>query len=175
MSGDSIIINSLCCNLVVLKKIYVKPLKKFFPPFMREPPSFWGKLKKLPPSFWEPSKLVSAKPRVYLGILFSCYCKLRLVTPHGGAEGMNIFYLITLDCWKRHFREENCIQNYFYLLKSTKSIKTTSQKCWRNIIWADFFGRSYRTNGIKTCLGSLVLVHVNCRKHFKMKVSCFIL
>ena len=28
------------------------------PPFLREPPSFWSKLKMLPPSFWQPSKLL---------------------------------------------------------------------------------------------------------------------
>ena len=61
--------------------------------------------------------------------------------------------LITLDRWKRHFRVKNYIENYFYLLKSTK---ITSQKCWRNIIWADFFGRPYCTNGIKTRQGSSV-------------------
>ena len=36
--------------------------------------------------------------------------------------------------------EKNSIENYFYLLKITKSNKTTSQKYLRNIIWADFFG-----------------------------------
>ena len=64
------------------------------------------------------------------------------------------YILIILDRWKRHFREKNYIENYFYLLKSTK---TTSQKCWRNIIWADFFWRPYRANGIKTRLGSPVI------------------
>ena len=67
-----------------------------------------------------------------------------------GAEGTKNFILITLDCWKRHFREKNYIENYSYLLKSTKSAKTTSPKFRRNIIWADFFGRPYRTNDIKT-------------------------
>ena len=33
-------------------------------------------------------------------------------------------------------------------------LKTTSQKCWRNIIWVDFFGCRYRANGIKRHLGS---------------------
>ena len=86
--------------------------------------------------------------------VFSCYCKLRLVTPHGGGlRGRKFLILITLDRWKKHFREKNYIENYFYVLKSTKSTKTTSQKCWRNIIWADFLVRPYRTNGIKTRLG----------------------
>ena len=53
-----------------------------------------------------------------------------------------VLILITLDCWKRHFREKNYIENYFHLLKNTKSTKTTSKKCSRNIIWADFFGRA---------------------------------
>ena len=73
--------------------------------------------------------------------VYSCYCKFRLMTlpppplplplPHhggGGAEGIKILILTTLDCWKRHFREQNYIENYFYLLKSTKTTKTTSQK-----------------------------------------------
>ena len=68
-------------------------------------------------------------------------------------RGQKFFILITLDCWKRHFREKNYIENYFYLLKSTKSTKTTSQKCWRNIIWMDFLGHPYHTNSIKIHLG----------------------
>ena len=40
-----------------------------------------------------------------------------------------IFDLIALDCWKKHFLENNYIENYFYLLKSSKNTKTTSQKC----------------------------------------------
>ena len=96
--------------------------------------------------------------------IYSCYCKFKLVTPppfpppHGGGWGVEKFLiLITLDCWKRHFQEQNYIENYFYLLKSTKSTKTTSQKCWRNIIWADFFGCPYWSNDIKTHLGSPVM------------------
>ena len=89
--------------------------------------------------------------------VYLCYCKLRLVTPSWwGLRGWKIFILIALDRWKRHFREKNYIENYFYLLKSTKSTKTTFRKCWRNIIWVDFFGCPYRTNGIKTHLGSLL-------------------
>ena len=74
-----------------------------------------------------------------------------------GAEGTKILILTTLDYWKRHFREKNYIENYFHLLKSTKSTKTTSQNSWRNI-WADFFGCPHCTNGIKTCLGSLLYI-----------------
>ena len=112
---------------------------------------------------------VSAEPRVYLGIPFTCvtvifYCIL--VTPHPpppfapwwGLRGRKFLILTTLDCWKRHFREQYYIENYFYLLKSTRTTKTTSQKCWSTIIWADFFGRTYRSNGIKTRLGSPVRV-----------------
>ena len=42
-----------------------------------------------------------------------------------GAEGKKIFDFDnpTLDRWKRHFREKSYIENYFYLLKSTKSTK----------------------------------------------------
>ena len=43
------------------------------------------------------------------------------------------------------------LKNYYF-----STTKTTSQKCWRNIIWTDFFWRPYHTNGIKTCLGLLV-------------------
>ena len=85
---------------------------------------------------------------------YSCYCKLRLKTPPWwGLRRQKILILITLDCWKRHFQEKNYIENYFYLLESTKSTKTTSQKCSRNIISADFFECPYRTNDIKTHLG----------------------
>ena len=45
------------------------------------------------------------------------------------AEGWTFLILITLDHWKKHFREKNYIENYFCLLKSTKTTKTTSQKC----------------------------------------------
>ena len=55
--------------------------------------------------------------------------------------------------------EKNYIENYFYLLNSTKSTKTTTQKCRRNIIWVDFFGCPYCTNGIKTRLGLLLDLH----------------
>ena len=63
--------------------------------------------------------------------VYLCYCKLRLMTAprHGGGWGdEKLLILITLDCWKRHFWEKNYIESYFYLLKSTKSTKTTSQK-----------------------------------------------
>ena len=101
---------------------------------------------------------------IFEDTVYSCYCKLRLVTwppplsPMVGAEGTK--NLITLDRWKRHFREKNYIENYFYFLKSTKITKIVSQKCWRNIIWADFFGRPYRTNGIKTCRSSPVVCKI---------------
>ena len=92
--------------------------------------------------------------------VYSSYCKFRLVTsPWWGLRGQNFLILTTLDRWKRHFREQSYIENYFYLLKSTKNTKITSQKCWRNIIWVDFFGRSYRSNGIKTRLGSPVYIY----------------
>ena len=55
--------------------------------------------------------------------------------PWWGLRGGKFFILITLDCWKR---------------------QTTSQTCWRNIIWADFFGHPYCPNSIKTRLGSPV-------------------
>ena len=84
--------------------------------------------------------------------------------PWWGLRGRKCLILITLDRWKRYFREKNYIENYFYLLKSTKSTKTTSQKCWRNI-WADFFGRPYRSNGIKARLGSLLSGY----RHMKLR------
>ena len=93
--------------------------------------------------------LVCAEPRVYLGI------------PWWGLKGQKFLILITLDLWKRHFREKNYIENYLYLLKSTKSR--------RNIIWADFFWRPYRTNGTKTRLGSPVLV----AKSFQTYISVY--
>ena len=74
--------------------------------------------------------------------------------PWWGLRGRKFLILITLDRWKRNFPEKNYIENYFCLLKSTTSTKTASQKCWRNIIQANFFGRPYRTSGIKTRLGS---------------------
>ena len=68
-----------------------------------------------------------------------------------GVEGTKTFDFDNLVRWKRHFQEKNYIENYLYSLKSAKP---TSQKCWRNIIWVDLLGRPYRTNGIKTRLGS---------------------
>ena len=73
-----------------------------------------------------------------------CYCRLRLVTRKSplmvGAEGRKIFDFDNLDHWKRHFQEKNYIENYFYLVKSTKSTKITSQKFWRNIFGQIFWG-----------------------------------
>ena len=60
----------------------------------------------------------------------------------GGGEGTEIFDFDNPRMLEKVFREKNYIENYFYLLKSTKSTKTTFQKYWRNIIWADFFGVS---------------------------------
>ena len=77
---------------------------------------------------------------------------------HGGSWGGKKILTLNLDRWKKYFREKNYIENYFYLLKSTKSTKTTSEKCWRNIIWANFLGCPYPTNSIKTCLGLLVFL-----------------
>ena len=95
---------------------------------------------------------------IFWDTLYSCYCKLWLVNfPWWGLRGRKFLILITLGHWKRHFRKKNYFENYFYLLKSTKSTKTTTQKCWRNIIWTDFFGHPYCTNGIKTHLGSLLV------------------
>ena len=72
--------------------------------------------------------------------VYLCYCEFRLVTlPWWELRGQKLLILTTLDCWERHFREQNYIENYFYFIKSTKSTKPTPQKCWRNIIWADFF------------------------------------
>ena len=95
---------------------------------------------------------IIVKPRVYLGILFTCVTvNLDQWPPTWwGLRGWKFLILITLDCWKRYFQERNYIENYFYLLKSTK---TTSQIFWRNIIWADFFGYPFCTNGIKASLG----------------------
>ena len=80
-----------------------------------------------------------------------------MTPPWWWLRGQKFLILITLDCWKRHFQEKNYIENYFYLLKSTKITKTASQKCWRNIIWVDFFGHLCHINGIKTRLGLLVI------------------
>ena len=86
--------------------------------------------------------------------VYSCHCKFRLVIPPGwGLRRWNFLILTTPDSWKRHFWEQNYIENCFYVLRSTKSTKTTFQKCWRNIIWADFFGCPYHSIGIKLCLG----------------------
>ena len=108
---------------------------------------------------------------------YSCYCKVRLVTPlphHGDWGDKNLwFILITLDRWKRHFPEKNYIENYFYLLKKTKSTKTTSQKCWRNIMWADFFGHPYRTNSIKTLMGFLMTSNNQIRFCLNNQLLCY--
>ena len=52
----------------------------------------------------------------------------------------------------------NALNVFLIWLKSTKSTKTTSQKCSRNINWADFFGCPYCTICIKTHLGLSVLI-----------------
>ena len=46
-----------------------------------------------------------------------------------GAEGTKLFDFDNPRQWNRHFQEQNYIENYFYLLKSTKSTKTAYQKC----------------------------------------------
>ena len=73
-----------------------------------------------------------------------------------GTEGMKIFDFDNIRSLEMALSGKELRQNYFYLLKSTKTTKTTSQKCWRNIIWADFLRRLYDINGIKTRLGSPV-------------------
>ena len=47
--------------------------------------------------------------------VYSCYCKLRLVTPPPwwGLTGGKFWILMILDRWKRHFRKKNYIRNYF--------------------------------------------------------------
>ena len=98
-----------------------------------------------------------------------------MTSPWWGLRGQSSLTLTTLDRWKRHFREQSYIENYSYLLKSTKSTKIFSQKCWRNIIWADFFECPYRPNGIKTRLGSPVIVCIGVstppQKHHHL-LSC---
>ena len=69
-----------------------------------------------------------------------------MTAPWWGLRGQKFLILTTLDCWKRHFQKKNYVENYFHLLKSTNSTKNASQKCWRNIIWAEFFGSPYRSN-----------------------------
>ena len=86
-----------------------------------------------------------------------------------GTEGITFFDLTTLDCYKRHFREQYYIENYFFLLKSTKITKTTSQKYRRNIIWADFFWHPYRSNGIKTRLGLPATVYLGEWHNFEKR------
>ena len=81
--------------------------------------------------------------------VYSCYCEVRLVTSKApqwrGLRGWKFLSLITLDRWKRHFWEKNYIENYFHLLKRTESTKTTSQKCWRNILnWAPIPHKRYQ-------------------------------
>ena len=40
------------------KQLQYSFLQGWKPPFLREPPSFWSKFKKIPTPFWQPSKLV---------------------------------------------------------------------------------------------------------------------
>ena len=71
-----------------------------------------------------------SNPEYIWGYHLLVFCKLRLVIlPWWGLQGEKKFIFITLDHWKRYFQEKNYIENYFYLLKSTKSTKTISQKC----------------------------------------------
>ena len=51
--------------------------------------------------------------------VYSCYCKLRLVTSMVGAEGTNIFYFDNPRSLEKALSGKNYIENYFYLLKST--------------------------------------------------------
>ena len=53
---------------------------------------------------------------IFWDTIYSCHCKLRLVTPRPplwGLSGRKFLILITLDRWKMHFRENNFIENYF--------------------------------------------------------------
>ena len=96
--------------------------------------------------FCHPRWHISAKPRVYLGIPFTCVTvnlELRLVTceapplpPMVGAEGMKIFDFDNPRLLEKALsgKELHRIAVYKYLFT-----KTISQKCWKNIIWADFF------------------------------------
>ena len=73
-------------------------------------------------------------------------------SPMVEAEGTKIFHFDNPRLLEKALLGKE-LHRGFYLLKRTKSTKTTSQKCWRIITWAIFFGRPYRTNGIKTRLG----------------------
>ena len=75
---------------------------------------------------------IIAKPRVYLEIgdtVHSCYCKFRLMTPPWwGLTGQRFLILTTLDRWKRHFREQNYIEN-ISLLKRRKIFVILNKVC----------------------------------------------
>ena len=47
-----------------------------------------------------------------------------------GAEGTKLFDFDNPRVLEKALSGKELHQNYFYLLKSTKSTKTTSQKCW---------------------------------------------
>ena len=68
-----------------------------------------------------------------------------------GAEGMKIFDFDNPRSLEKAFSGKELHQK-FYLLRSTKSTKTIV-KVWEKFLM-DFFGRLYRTNSIKTRLGS---------------------
>ena len=69
------------------------------------------------------------------------------------AEGTKIFNFDNSRALEKALSGKELHQKLFYLLKSTKSTRTTFQKCGTIIIWADFYGCPYCTNGIKTRLG----------------------
>ena len=88
----------------------------------------------------------SAEPRVYLGITSTrVTVNLRLVTPSRppfpipwwGLRGGKFLILITLDRWKRHFREKNYIEKVLKLL-----LKNVEER----LFWRIFFdARTART------------------------------
>ena len=60
-----------------------------------------------------------------------------------GAEGMKILILTTLGCWKRHFQEQNYIENYFYLLKVLKLLlKNVEEILFGQIFWGAHTGQT---------------------------------
>ena len=99
--------------------------------------------------------------------VYSCYCKFKLLTPPPwwGLRGRKFLILTTLDRWKRHFREQNYIENCFYLLKSTKHTKTTSKNVeeilYGGIFWAPIPVKRYQnTSGVVVAWNSVRLKFV---------------
>ena len=97
------------------------------------------------------------RPQSILGdTIYSCYYKLRLVTPMVGAEGTKIFDFDNPRSLEKALSGKKLHRKLLLLTKKHYKYWNYFSRMLKKYYLADFFGRPYHTNGIKTRRGSPV-------------------